>query len=794
MLRDERGCNSAPYSIARDYLEREWMPVPVPYRKKGPTDEGWQKRKITKDNVAEYFDGEPVNIGVQLGRESGGLCDVDLDCAEAIALADYLLPRTNAVFGRHSKPASHRLYITKLCDTEQRAVIKYSEPSALASDGAEAATLVELRIGGGDKGAQTIFPGSVHPSGEHVRWDSEGEPEKVDGAVLKQNVAALAAGALLVRHYPNNGLRHEAALVLGGTLARVPGIDRDDIEHFVEAVARVAGDEEAGERGRSAAGAVDLLERGEATPGLPRMRDIWGENVANTVGKWLGLGPAKAGGTGGDESAQTKVKQADILIELAAAAELFHTDDGIGYADILVNAHRETWLIRSKGFREWLLHRYYEKVGGAPTAEALRTAIDQVSARARFGAPMRTVYVRVGGQDGKIYLDLADETWRVVEIDAEGWRVVDNPPVRFRRVKGMLPLPVPVKGGSVDTLRSFVNVKRDTDFVLLVSWLLAALRDCGPYPILKVWGEPGSAKSTLVDVLRALIDPSKASRRRFPREDRDLFIAASNAHVLSYDNISCVPDWLSNSLCTLATGGSYATRTLYTDQDEELFEATRPVMLNGVENFIMKHDLADRTIVLELKPISDGARRLESELKAKFEAARPQVLGALLDAVAHGIRMLPKTRSENWPRMADFAHWATACERALWPEGTFRDAYDGNRWQATQAAIDDDPVASAIRVLVAKKPDWEGTTSELLTRLSELVEEREAKTKGWPTEARALTSRLQNAKASLRRIGIDIRTGKRGPRGRRLFITYTSASPANGEQTTLTTRVTDTSR
>jgi hypothetical protein len=123
MLPDERGCNSAPYRIARGYTEREWTPVLVPYREKGPTDQGWQKRKITKDNVGEYFDGEPVNIGVKLGRESGGLCDVDLDCPEAIALAEYLLPETDAVFGRQSKPGSHRLYITELCDTCRPALL-----------------------------------------------------------------------------------------------------------------------------------------------------------------------------------------------------------------------------------------------------------------------------------------------------------------------------------------------------------------------------------------------------------------------------------------------------------------------------------------------------------------------------------------------------------------------------------------------------------------------------------------------------------------------------------------------
>ena len=425
-------------------------------------------------------------------------------------------------FGRRSKPESHRLYYTDLCNTEQRAVIKYSEPKALARDDTEPATFVELRIGAGDKGAQTVFPGSVHPCGERVRWDREGEPKKVDGAFLKHCVAALAVAVLLVRNYPKQSTRHEAALVIGGVLARMPGIDKEDVEHFVEAVARVAGDEEAVERGRSAAGAIDLLAQGKPTPGLPRMSEVWGEDVANTVAKWLNLGRTKSKN---DDTGQTKTNQADILIELAAAAELFHTDDSKGYADIPVNGHRETWWIASKGFREWLLHRYYTKVGGAPTSEALRTAIEQVSARARFDAPMRRVCVRIGGHEGKLYLDLADDAWRAVEIDAKAWRVVDKPPVRFRRVKGMLPLPVPVKGGSIETLRSFINVKREPDFVLLVTWLLAALRDCGPYPILKVWGEPGSAKSTLVDILRALIDPNKASRRRFPREDRDLFIA-----------------------------------------------------------------------------------------------------------------------------------------------------------------------------------------------------------------------------------------------------------------------------
>jgi len=146
-------------------------------------------------------------------------------------------------------------------------------------------------------------------------------------------------------------------------------------------------------------------------------------------------------------------KQADLLIELAETTELFHAPDGTGFADLDINGHRETWPIRGKGFRRWLAKRFFETTQGAPSSEALQSALNVLEAKAHFDAPERLVHIRVGGLDGRLYLDLGDETWRAVEIDAAGWRVVDNPPVRFRRAAGMQPLPVPVPGGSVETLR-----------------------------------------------------------------------------------------------------------------------------------------------------------------------------------------------------------------------------------------------------------------------------------------------------------------------------------------------------
>ena len=411
--------------------------------------------------------------------------------------------------------------------------------------------------------------------------------------------------------------------------------------------------------------------------------------------------------------------QADILIDLAGATELFHSADGTALADLTINDHRETWPVRTKGFRRWLARQFYEQTGGAPSSEALQSALNVIEAKAHFDGPERPVFIRVGGLDGRLYLDLGDESWRAVEIDATGWQVIDEPPVRFRRAAGMQPLAVPAPGGSVEALRAFLNVQSDQDFVLVVAWALAVLRNKGPYPALVLSGEQGSAKSTFSAILRSLLDPNTAPLRALPREDRDLFIAASNGHVLAFDNVSGLPAWISDTLCRLATGGGFAVRQLYTDQDEVLFDAARPVILNGIEDIVTRPDLADRAVFLTLEPIPEERRRPEAELWAAFEAERARLLGVLLDAVVEGLKRLPHTHLPRLPRMADFALWASACETAIWPAGTFWSAYCGNRDEAVEGVIDADPVAAAVRAVMTERTVWTGTASDLLGALGE---------------------------------------------------------------------------
>jgi hypothetical protein len=488
-----------------------------------------------------------------------------------------------------------------------------------------------------------------------------------------------------------------------------------------------------------------------------------------------------------DESCEkglAKTKQADILVSLAAEADFFHTPDGCSYADIQVNGHRETRSLKSRGFQQWLRHCYYQNTGGAPGSEAFQSAINVLEAKALFEGPEREVYLRVASVEGSTYLDLGDRDWRVVEVSAAGWNVIREPPVRFRRTSGMLPLPEPTRGGSITALRRLLNSKADADFVLAVAWMLAVLRGCGPYPILVLTGEQGSAKSTFARVLKALLDPNTAPIRSLPRNERDFFITATNGHVLAFDNISTLQPWISDIICRLATGGGFAARELYTDQDEVLFNATRPQTLNGIEDFITRPDAADRALMLTLEAIPEERRRPEAELWAELEVELPGILGNLLDAVAMGLKNLPHTFLPSLPRMADFALWITAAEPALWTSGTFWKAYVGNLDDAVETVLEADPVAVAVRSMMVCKTEWTGTAAALLDAITVNATEAVKRTQEWPRSARSLSGKLRRAAPLLRKIGLTVTLDARDTTKKRNRIIHlaNSAAPEESEK------------
>ena len=337
-----------------------------------------------------------------------------------------------------------------------------------------------------------------------------------------------------------------------------------------------------------------------------------------------------------------------------------------------------------------------------PAAQALQDALGILDARAMHDGREEEVFVRVAGDADRIFIDLGDASWRAVRIDSAGWCLVSDPPVRFRRPAGLRPLPEPARGGTIDRLGDFVNIEA-AELLLLIAWLAAALRPSGPYPILVLIGEQGSAKSTLARLARRLVDPHASPLRCEPKESRDLMVGAVNGWVLALDNLSTIWAWLSDSLCRLSTGGGFATRTLYSNDEETFLDATRPVILTGITDFVNRGDLIDRALFLHLAVIPEENRRTESAFWRDFEAALPQLFGALLDAVAGGLRLLPEVKPAAVPRMADFAVFGDAVSRALGnPPGTFLDAYRQNRRDANESAVEDNPVAGAVRELASR--------------------------------------------------------------------------------------------
>lgn len=481
----------------------------------------------------------------------------------------------------------------------------------------------------------------------------------------------------------------------------------------------------------------------------------WDALEAAADGKLLDLAeavdqqhPAEGDGCDGENEQKSAAQRA---IELAAEWDLWHTPAGEGYATVPVGDHIETWGTKSTGLRAFLHKCFYEAYDKPINGEALTTAISLLDARAQFDGEAYPVFTRVAEHNGNVYLDLCNADWQVVEVAPNGWQVIDQSPVRFRRTKGMLPLPIPERGGRVDELRAFVNVSDET-WPLVVGWELGMFNPRGPYSILTLGGIQGSGKSTTGRILRGVADPAKPALRSPPRDERDLMIAAKNAWLLAYDNLSSIPVWLSDALCRVNSGGGFATRELYTNDEESIFDASRPALLTSIEDVASRSDLLDRCLVVGLEPLLDDCRIPERELYANVSEAQPRILGALLDCVSAILRNLPTVEVDRPSRMLDFLLWVTAAESELgWEPGTFLNAYDRNRGEAHTLALEASPIAKPLLAFLdaVAGDEWVGTAAELLGELNKGRNSNERPPKGWPESPRGLSGQIKRLAPNL---------------------------------------------
>lgn len=472
------------------------------------------------------------------------------------------------------------------------------------------------------------------------------------------------------------------------------------------------------------------------------------------------------------------------LIDLAVSnAELFQDNGGVCYVTVTVSNHRETHKLQSTGFKDWLAGTFYRENQKGVSGSKIDEVMNVLRAKARYEGEKIEPHVRIAEHDGSIYLDLCNDEWRQVKITEFGWEVIQShdSPIRFRRASGMLPLPIPVRGGELSELSELLNLSSgDSDnWIMILGWLVSSFKPCNikrfHYPLLTIHGEQGSAKSTASRLLRRLIDPNKADLRTTPKDERDLAIAADHGRVLAFDNLTYLSESLSNALCRMATGGGFATRQLYTDEGEIIFDFQRPVIINGISEVVSKSDLLDRAVLIYLPQIPPDKRKLDRKIESEFLAAQPRILGALLNAISSGLRNLRKgVELIDPPRMADFAEWAIACEEGLgFKKGDFISAYKRNLEKANGLAIDASAVAQAIISMLDDCGEWSGTIGSLLKLLTDRLEAAGQFTQNkylFPQTPKKLGTKLKEIAPNLRRNGVEVILGSRGKIGYQITL------------------------
>lgn len=463
-----------------------------------------------------------------------------------------------------------------------------------------------------------------------------------------------------------------------------------------------------------------------------------------------------------------RTRKSERLLSYAVqeGISLWQTPEGVAYVDMPVSGRLTCAPVESREAEDWLTLLWARRESSTISRDGVAEVQRTLGAMARQpGAQEIPAHIRVAPTPEAVHIDMGGPDWRILQVTAAGWEIVDEMPegVRFRRPGNAQALPEPSSqaagGGWAELRRLMGGIEPDSaPFVLCTAWLLGTLTG-GPYPVLALTGEQGSGKSTTADILRSTIDPHAVGRRRPPKSDRDIGSAVNNAHVLCFDNLSRIEPWLSDTFAALSTGAAVAARALYTNDSEAAVVGSRPLILTSIPNAVTRDDLADRTLAVDLPQIPPGARVGEITLKRHVKEALPLILGDLLDALSASIRHRSDTPEAGWTRMADFHRTVAAAEigRALpWPAGTFARVYAEARQGLTDMVLEADPIGEPLLDFMEAHPEWSGTSSELLKALTSLHHGERPPPREWPRSPQAFGGHLRRLRPAFRSHGWEV--------------------------------------
>jgi len=471
-----------------------------------------------------------------------------------------------------------------------------------------------------------------------------------------------------------------------------------------------------------------------------------------------------------------------IAVATAACVELFNDGDGNAYASVAAGAGTFTYRIGGEPFRRWVRYQAHSALERPIGTGPLLEAIAGIEAMALFEGAANVVNNRVAGDAEGVEIDLGSSDGRVVSIDKDGWRIRDKARHKFIRGAGYGPLPEPQGGGRLSDLQEMLGLSWQ-NFLLVVAFIINALKPGGPFFILLVEGEQGSGKSFICEIIKKILDPNKAPRLRLPDNERELMIQAKEYRQLNFDNASGMKAEMSDALCALATGAGVAYRKLYTDGDLHVMSFARPFVINGISGYVSRPDLMERAIPLKLSALPESARKTEAELLATFEAILPGVLGILYDAVSGALSNFPSVVPPRHLRMADAARWIKAAEPALGLEGQLIEAISKAQDEFVLERIHENTLFVKLRAFVLGRA-FEGLDQPFEGYVSELLAEIGEPTRGLPATASQLSRELKRLRPAMAKAGVEVEFFDRDRGGRRVRVTLNrSAGGAEFDRT-----------
>jgi len=457
--------------------------------------------------------------------------------------------------------------------------------------------------------------------------------------------------------------------------------------------------------------------------------------------------------------------------------ELACDDMRDAYIGLTIDGKKMLFRIQSSEFQRLLDYRYMEANHAAIAPADMKLVLKYLIGKALYESPTIQPDIRVQGDESTIEIDLGDGSYQVACITAEGFQLA-QPNQYFVRRHGLRPLPEPEVMSAEDIRQALADFKAilnvtDEQYTLVVGAMLMAFHPKGPYPVLFVQGEHGSAKGSLCEAIKFVVDPNLTPHTALPNNIADLVIQAASNRVLSFDNVSeyTFNKKISDMFAQVATGIGLRRRQLFTDDGESVINLSRMIMMNGIDDVVTQSDLASRTIGLRLLPITEDNRISKQEFQRRLVELQPRVFSALVGTLSAILGNFAAVHIRSGARMFDMIHWVTAAEPILgWPVGTFQRVFEVNQLEVMEVGLGQHPLPGAIIHFMRSRQQWTGEANQLLSNLEGCTELRLRRGPDWPRSPIALGQALNRFQTSLRQIGIEVTREARSSSSRRITL------------------------